>query len=364
MKVILHGYLHDTNFGDNLFAHLFYNKCKSLNLESVDFWQSKFYSIGDFCRNELGYTEHKSALSCLSADAFVLISGGSLGDDKTSQKAAIYRYLRFVLPIRLFQILRKPVYIIGVGGGPVEIKWLRWRMVKMLNKAKLIYFREEESKKYFESYGVKNKMVVTSDTAQVINADMLDELKEKKELDEFANGRKKLFVHLSENDKVNEMILKKVIPGVIKFWEKHPEYVVVTGFDNVRVVNPEERLKNLEAVKQLQQHGDVFLYNYKSSWQLCSLLNEMDCVVTQKLHIGIISASLGKSVVSFPVHREKTQRYYRQIGEAERSIHMSQVNPDVVERQLEKFHGKKITLPESIIEKARQNLDILETVLK
>lgn len=364
MKIMLNGFVQETNFGDVLFAHLFYRKCRELGFESVDFWQTKKYGVGESVRKELGYSTKKSMLSCLFADAYILISGGSLGENVSNRQTVRMRYLRFVLPARLYELMGKPVYILGVGGGPVENKWLRKRMVRMLDGATVIQFRDEETRAYFEQYGVKNKMVVTSDTAQVITREMLPELAVKRELDAFAAGRKKLFLHLSENDKVNEQILAQELPGVIRFLDEHPEYVLVTGFDNVRVADPAERLRNLPAVKALQARGDVFLYNYTESWQLCALLAEMDCIITQKLHVGVLGATLGRSVVSFPVHREKTQRYYRQIGEAGRSVHMSEVTPDVVFAQLEKYHDHPITLPAHIRREAEKNLAVIGDLLK
>lgn len=126
---MLQGYLHDANFGDNLFTLLFYKKCLELDFKSVDFvqWKRASYrpfGIGDFCRKELGYTSKKNFLSSLLADAFVLISGGSLWDDASIIGGAKIRYLRFILPAKLYQLMHKPVYVLGVGGGPVDTPWL------------------------------------------------------------------------------------------------------------------------------------------------------------------------------------------------------------------------------------------------
>lgn len=359
MKVMLHGYLFETNFGDILFAHLFYRQCKELGFESVDFLTWRSHGIGPYCANELGYTPKKSLLSCLSADAYVLISGGSLGEAKPDLRESIRRYFRFVFPTRLFQLMGKPVYVLGVGGGPIYSPWLQKRVAKMLNRSLLVQVRDQETKDFFIQYGVKRDILVTSDTAQVITAELLPPCEVKAQLDAFAGGRKKLFLHLSENDGVNVQITEKVVPGLMRFLEEHPEYVVVVGFDNVRISDPEKRLRELKAVGLLSERYDVFLYNYTDSWQLCSLLNEMDCAVTQKLHVGIISASLGKSVLSFPVH-VKTSRYYRQIGEPGRCIPMQEATPELVYRQLECYHAQKIELPQHIRQSAAKNLTALE----
>lgn len=347
-----------------LFADLFYQRCKALPFDAVDFWQSKQYGIGEFCRNELGYTKKKTALSCLMADAYVLISGGSLGDDwHPTRRSALRRFVRFVLPGRLFQMMGKPVYVLGVGGGPIDSLWLRKQTVKMLNQARVVMFREEETRRYFAEYGVTNDITVTTDTAQMITQDMLPPLKVQEELDQFSGGRKKLYVHLSENDFYNGEICKREIPGVIRFLQAHPEYVCVVSYDNVRMTDPQGSLRKLQAVSMLREQGlDVFLYDYSNTWQLCALLMQMDCVITHKLHIGIVGATLGKSVLSFPVHRSKTQRYYHQVGEESRCIHMKDLSPEIVYEQLETYHAKPVALPAWIRQEAEKNLSILKDI--
>jgi hypothetical protein len=46
---------------------------------------------------------------------------------------------------------------------------------------------------------------------------------------------------------------------------------------------------------------------------MCSLIRSVDCVVTTKLHVGIVSTSYEKYIVSCPSH-PKTSRFYNQVG--------------------------------------------------
>lgn len=43
-------------------------------------------------------------------------------------------------------------------------------------------------------------------------------------------------------------------------------------------------------------------YGYPT--QLCNILNEMDLIITPKLHVGIVGATLSKSVISFSIHAQ------------------------------------------------------------
>lgn len=369
-SVMLQGYLHDANFGDNLFALLFYRKCLELDFKSVDFvqWKRASYrplGIGDFCRKELGYTRKKNFLSCLLADAFVLISGGSLWDDASIIGAAKIRYLRFILPAKLYQFMHKPVYVLGVGGGPVDTPWLQKEIVKMLNKAKLVLFRDEETLKIFKEYGVTNKaMFATADTALVVTRDMLDPLEEKSELDAIAAGRKKLLVHIPDGIQACEHLAYIILPGLIEFLKKHSEYLVVISEDNL--FNTSQKIKDvIERIKNTftEAGTDTYSYKYHNCWQMCSLISEMDCIITEKLHVGVLGCALGKSVLSSPVHREKTLNFYKHMGLEERCIPIKLVTPNDVLRQMETFHDKPIIISDELRQKAKRNLDALEKIL-
>lgn len=363
--IMLTGYLQVPNFGDVLFAHLFYRKCKALGFEAVDFYQYKNIGIGEHCRKELGYYTEKSFLNCLKANAFVIISGGSLWDDGTSKENAKVRFLRFILPARLYQLMGKPVYVLGVGGGPVETPWLRRQIIAMLNKAAVIQFRDAATKTVYESYGVKNKMTVTADTALVITQDMLEPLKEKDVLDSFAKGRKKILLHLPDGTGAVRWLSERVVPGLIRFLAEHPEYAPVLSNDNIRKLGETEQAATAGILQQLKEAGiKYYYYSYHDSWQLCSLINEMDCIVTAKLHVGVVGCVLGKCVVSFPVHREKTQNFYAMIHESDRCVHMNNTTPESAYAQICAFHNKPVTISEEMATQAQKNLDVLEQIRK
>lgn len=360
---MLQGYLHLSNFGDVIFGHLFYKKCKELGLEDVDFFQFREYGIGEDCRKEFHYFTRKNLFQCLKSDAFVLISGGSLWDDGRSWEFAKTRFLRFILPARIYQLMGKPVYILGVGGGPVDTPWLRRQMVKMLNKAKVIQFRDEATKQVFENYKVRNTMIVTADTALVITKDMLKTFEHKDELDSISGTRKRILFHYPDNANALEKLGNHVLKALLLFLENHSDYMVVVCSDN----NHKRGQRECEIIQSIEQqlenaNVDVYRYEYHDSWQLCSLINEVDCVITAKLHVGVIGCALDKAVVAFPVHREKTQNFYAMIDESDRCIHMNDVTFEKAYEQLCKFYDKPVHISDEIRSKAEMNLSVLDDI--
>lgn len=362
MKIMLQGYLGDANFGDALIARLFYQECKAVGFEETDFFQFKRYGIGSFVRNQLGYTAEKNFFSCMFADAFCLISGGFFWSNGSKKDAKI-RFCRYLLPALMYMLRGKPVYILGVGGGPVEILWLRRLMVMILNRAKLVFFRDDATLNLFREYGVKNKVTVTADTALVIRPEMLQPFEEKTILDIVADGRKKILLHIPDGGYAVGIIANVILPGLISFLDEHRDYLLVYSHDNMCLLDSGEISAIQRIRKALSDSGiEVYDYRYHDCWQMCSLIGEMDCIVTEKLHVGVVGCALGKCVVSFPVHREKTDNFYRMIGESERCVNVRSLDSNTVYKQLEKFHNKPVHISDDMRMRASNNLSILRDI--
>ena len=364
-SIILQGYLHDANFGDILSGYLFYKRCQNAGFQKIDFFQFRNLGIGDFFRKQTGYTVKKNLLSCLKSDAFVIISGGSFWNDKRNPHDALVRFARFIFPALIYQLRHKPVYILGVGGGPVDTLWLRKKMIKVINKSKIVTFRDDSTKKIFDDYGVKKKTVVTADTMLTIRKEMLDPFEESEKLNKIAEGRKKILLHLPDGVNENSCVADKILPGLIQFLCEHKEYLLVISNDNKRELGEEEKYQN-ERIRILLKDAALNFYEYKyhDSWQMCSLINEMDCVITLKLHVGVVSCALGKSVVSFPVHREKTDNFYRMINQSERCINMRKLEKEMVYGQLCRFINQPVFISEELRTEAEKNLAALDQIIE
>lgn len=352
MNILIHGATHTSNFGDVLFAYLFFKRCEELNV-NARFLEMPRFAVSEFCRKELNYNYKGNMLSLFKSDALIMMSGGYLGDDKYSTKNSIKRYLHYILPARLFELLKKPVYIIGVGGGPLISKKLRNSCVKMLNNASYISVRDIETKEYFESYGVKMDIVLSTDTAQVITSDELSKYHMDSNTNILDPNKKYIFLHVVNKPAIDKKMSESIAPAINRFLFDHPDYDVVIGNDEITDVR---LLKTYNAIIDDRK----IAFDYESIFQLCSILNKMNFVVTPKLHVGIVSASLGKSVLSFPIHREKTERYYRQIGEQRRCVHMDNVTEDLAYNQINEFYNVPISISLEIRNMAKNNLCVID----
>lgn len=358
-RIVIHGTTYCPNFGDVLFARMFYQVCNSIPNTRVDFLQIPHYGICDFVRKETGYYTHIGFLEYLKADVLVLMSGGYLGLDIPDCYHALRNYIRSILPVRLFQLKRKSVYVIGLGAGSIGVPWFRKAVVRLIDHSKLVIVREEGTKRYLEEYGVHNTVRVTTDTALAYDTSLIPPFIDQTFENAFVE-KKVIFLHVGEpNSKDDVRISERIIPGLNEFLETHKEYGIALGHDYILKGKIEDTL-----CWQQVKCDNKYAFKYGSIDQMMAILKRVDLIITQKLHVGILGCLLEKSVLSFTIDKEKTIAFFEQIGYPERCIRLSEANSDIVFNQLSTYHSKPIIIPRSYIELAKENLLFVNDIEK
>lgn len=350
MKILVHGATNGSNFGDCLFAHIFYEK---LNVYGdVDFLYMPRFGMCDYLINEI-VSYKRTIYDYKKADCLVYMSGGYFGDTTSSFTEAIKRYFRYFRVAEYFIKKNKPIYVCGVGGGPINNPFLRKKIVRILNYAKKVTVRDYETAEYFKSVGVYNKIIVTTDTALTVREKLLPNIDEK--LDYLLSEKKNIFLHVYGTDKSNEELTNKILPSINKFLLKFPEkYRVFVCTDNITKKN----IEDLEIFQKLE--ADKVPLKYRSTWEFCSLLKRMDSVITVKLHVGIVASLFGRSVVSFPKHINKTKRFYNQIGYGDRCKLLKDCDENDTLCMIEKYIENPIHVNDELVRKAKLNLSIFD----
>lgn len=358
IQIIIHGAINLTNFGDILFSTLFYSYCNDIPNCEVYFAEFPLYGVGEFVRKENHYTKHLPIKKIKDCDLLVYMSGGYFGDNKNSLKLTVRRYLRYILLGEYMKYHKRKIVICGIGGGPIFSSKLRDRICTLFNYAKFITTRDEETAEYFIKSGVTNQIKVTADTAITITPDILPPLDNDvaENIDKLFSDKKIIFVHLIPGEKEDNLYAKSIIQAINKFIVDHPEFGVIVGTDGIIDYS---YLQSFKAIKC----STVYNYQYTSAWQLCSLLNRCDLIITAKLHVGIVGSSLGKSCISFPVHAYKTKRFYEQINESGRCIMLEHANKEVVYQQLLTYYQRPIHIPQNLRQLAKENLHIIDQVI-
>lgn len=86
----------------------------------------------------------------------IIIGGGGLIQDSHSP-FTIYKYLRYN------NLFSKPTLLLGIGVGPVNYKFNKWYLRKVLKINQLIQVRDEESRILLQNIGVKSSIIVDKD---------------------------------------------------------------------------------------------------------------------------------------------------------------------------------------------------------
>lgn len=351
MKVLLNGATAGTNFGDFLFAKMFQDRlAKLVGLLNVRWYKSR-YALSDFYSRHLNYHNN---YKLNEIDLLIFISGGYFHGDDRCTKDYILRYLRY-FHIGLKCILRRiPYAIFGVEVGISPCRWLRLIEKIILSKAHVVIVRNKESEISFKIMMGENATVITtSDSVFAMEPSFFEDAP----LDvEFNSNYKHLFLHINPTIEANKTIKEKIIPIVNDFCKTHPEFIVVVGADQYN--ESQEIVYN--DIKDNLLADNVIFSKYDNPLSLCRVLDNCDLVITHKLHVGIVSAHLGKSVISFSGHSSKIERLYNQLNESRRSIPLNTLTRAEGLKILEEFYNIPINVPADITDKAKLNFKYLD----
>lgn len=350
MKILLNGATGGDNFGDYLLAKIFQDYLsEKIGLENV-YWHKSSFAYSDFFSRNLN---NPKRCRLRDINGLIYISGGYFCGSRTRIIDYIRRYFRFLhIGIKCI-LLRIPYAIIGV-----DVKTSRSKVIQLIQKtvikhSKIIVVRNNESFKYLKSWGIDHAIC----TADVVFA--LDE-KLFKNIDVKINippQNKILLFHVT-----SASIVEKIVPIINAFIEKHKEYIVL--ITNDAGANKERQEKLLEYASNRIKSKLIIKNYYDDPLSLCKVIDNVDLIVTTKLHLGVVGAKLGKSVVSFSGHTEKIRRLYEEIGEPERTYPLEKLDFDTGIKMLEQFYDKPIKISDEVIAKSKKTLSFIDEFLK
>lgn len=336
----------ESNFGDWLLQEILEEKIKSVIPDiNISYIEKKHYL--------------KSVVKAvLRSDAFLYVPGGYMGYIEKwysgSFRKSIQRMKYYYLPGLVYRYTHKPMALIGQGIGPYEYPVLGRMLRNICKSSRLICVRDQKSYDLLKRVGVNNKIYITSDCAQlVMQHDMIYETAESRKIVSKLKGLKIIYILYFAYEEWNRKII-----DATKTFRKDEKYAFVIGADSVI----SHRKGLIDFSKHFPKDRTV-VFDYREPHQLLSIFNEVDVVLTPKLHTGIVGCAMGKSVIAFSVQYDKTKLYYERIGYPERAFDLFSINSREMEEAIKKHMDNKITLSEEILNAANKNLCLLETFL-
>ena len=350
-KILLVGATFGSNFGDFLFAKMFQDFIREkLGIENV-FWYKSVCARSDYFPKYLNYDRN---YRLKDIDALVYISGGYFMGNDTKPIHYVIRFLSyFWIGIRCI-IRRIPYCIIGVEAARSNSRIIDWIQHIILRNAKVVVVRNKLSFDYVIG-AVSDKVPVycTSDSVFSMQKHFYDEYPIEEEISK--GNKPMLFLHVNPYHNNNQKIIDCIVPVINQFIKNHPEFSIVLGTDQY---GP-DMISAMENVRGYIQSNNVILNTYGNPVSLCGVLDECSVIVTTKLHVGIVGAHFGKSVISFSGHTSKIKRLYEQLGLDDRTTPLNTLTIESGVSMLETYYNKPITVDKKIIDSAKDNFKIL-----
>lgn len=313
--------------------------------------------MSDFYKRHLNYNKR---YHLHDIDALVFISGGYLCGDDRNYRDYILRYLRyFHIGVKAF-LAKIPFCFLGLEIGKPRNFALKIVERLLLKNSLITTVRNRQSLTWHNRLthsALQGGVKLTSDSVFALEKSLFDKYELPEELKDLP-GRH-LFLHIEPYSGKNKPIIEKVVPIVTDFINNHPEYDVWIGADQ----HSTEEAEAFAEIKEALNLDIIHVCKYDDPLLLCKILDSVDVIVTHKLHVGIVGARLGKSVISFSGHTEKIERLYKQLNESNRSISLKDLTFEEGQKILEKHHNKPIIVSADILNAGQQNFKELENFI-
>lgn len=249
-----------------------------------------------------------------TADIVVVGGGGIMSDTSGAQPGA--SYLDIVVKARMSgDLTTAPIFVTSVGAGPWLVERSRILSHGVSLIAEKVGVRERESYEHLRSLGVtENKLVLGADLA-LLTPDLLN-------FTAAPNGKLGMQFDVNAFDDVKQNPqLTAIIDAAQQYASGHADEVVL--------------VRNGKTKSELAATApDAETLSYLTLADFLPRLAGMRGLFTSHLHLAIASYSMRIPTFSMYV-REKTRRFYEQIGRPERAIDLRFATLDDFNRLIE-----------------------------
>lgn len=331
-KIVLHGATNwgSSNYGDYIYTAMIYNYLLKKGFRVRCFQPSSY-----FLKNLKDYNIQKN-FQISTMDALVYLPGGYFGEGHNARLIDnLIQWIRFI-PIGLWAAIKnKPIAILGIGAGPLNFFPLKFAVKYICRHASLITTRDEYSYNTLKTLCPSNQFISESFDLIIAENNLINYE------DNSSVNHPILLVHYNHSHEA----LKKFAYATKKFKKEHPEYKVVVSSDQI--------LKNdrilFDEFRCISQISDCVFHQYTTSEEMTELISQSNLILTSKLHVGVVGAVMGKSVISVPCHPEKTMRFYSEIGESVRCLALDTSSPDEIFNTMEKYRLERISINQRFV---------------
>lgn len=350
-NLYIHGHFMSDNYGDFL---IYYETEKIVKKYKYNYYSTNIdFSYDDYCK--VIRVSVKYALK--NSDLAIFTGGGYFAEpDSNKIKWNIKCLIKHIVPAYILYKRKIPYVIVGVEVGPVSLFINRILLKKIFNGATKVSVRNQESKNYLLKLKVKNDIEVVPDLIMGMTMDE-KKLKGINISDNLYKSGENIFVHLTSD--IELISVKNVIEDLKKYQAKHNNVHYIFGCDQEKSTQKEK----VEKIFNNFDNGKNKILYYTNPWYLTKVLENMDAVITDKLHVGIVATKYKKEVICI-AKDPKSIRFYNMIGRSEWAMLLKNVKENDILYKLEKLKFKNIDIDNKLYKQANLNKKIIEDFLK
>lgn len=325
-KILLHGATNwgSSNFGDYIYVDAAIRHIKSIAPES----EIRIAEPSDYFLAHLpGFVQADFRES--DADLVVYVPGGYFGEGHAYRfRDALIHFVRF-MPVGIRAILRKQrICVVGIGAGPISNPLLKWGVKRICDYACSVSVRDRESLLALEGIGVKNVSLAFDPIVALPIRSWKKPLSQSfaSRLD---SNKRVLLVHYNHS----KMAMEYFAHAVKSYMSTRSNTVSVVVMSDQLLDSEEELFSQFCELSGV----DALRFRYDDPYEAISVIDSASCVLTCKLHVGVVATMLGSSVICAAEHPEKSKRFYKYIGCPERCFSLYETSSQGIADAMEKM---------------------------
>jgi len=306
------------------------------------FYRQKIISLRTFLKHPLSYI--RDLLNLLrrmrEIDLFILGGGGLLKDFGSDLSGRGSRnIIRWLEPVALAKLCRKPVMFYGIGVGPINTRLGKFLTRLIANKVDLITVRDEMSKQTLETLGVsKPPIYVTVDpaiTLSAVNAEQLLDILNREGLNKNQPLIGLCLTSVWHDPKTwpgqysKFLRFKEVIAQLADYLASElGAKIVFIPFWSLSSIPPYKRDRNMAVeIARMMRHKNksIVLSGEYTPEELMGIIERMDLVIGMRLHSLIFAAAMNVPAIGIS-HQPKHRGFLQILGQETLICNIENIN--------------------------------------
>ncbi len=346
LKILLYGWFGENNVGDELILDASFSLIKKhCPLAEINIMGTKPEEVKKLhtCSNNVStYIDYRPKeflrafkygildviSNILKNDFLVIASGGALSDWHRESTITLF------FMIDLFSFMKKPIYMLDVGAGPIDIEKSYKRFKKRLDKIKIITVRDQSSFDILNSFKVNN-LYLSRDVVYSYSKEILNIVKNIEQINNYVG-----IVIASvcyETKHVYDEYINQINLLMVKLIEEGYKVSIIPFLYE----EDKKFIKKLQIPKEVQ-----ICIDKNNAYKSLEYIAKCEYVIGIRYHALILSAIMGKKIIPL-VHHGKNgdftkdfslNKYAEYIGDG-KNWEYSQISANNIIQNLKKINS-------------------------